>query len=150
MVKSLIDLTRHHLRSLHRFEHSGGWIPVLLEEVENERMHLMTFMEVAKPKWYEHALVLAVQGVFFNAYFMGTSSPPSSRIASSATSRRRPSIPISQGPRGRQARERPRARYCHRLLLTRRSRMGVVVCADEANHRGHLGSRGYFDPKSLC
>lgn len=60
-----------HLRSLRRFEHSGGWIRTLLEEAENERMHLMTFMEVAKPEWYERALVLLVQGVFFNAYFVG-------------------------------------------------------------------------------
>uniref|UniRef100_A0A6V7QXQ8 Ubiquinol oxidase n=1 Tax=Ananas comosus var. bracteatus TaxID=296719 RepID=A0A6V7QXQ8_ANACO len=60
-----------HLRSLRRFEHSGGWIRALLEEAENERMHLMTFMEVAKPRWYERALVIAVQGVFFNAYFLG-------------------------------------------------------------------------------
>ncbi|EMS56807.1 Alternative oxidase 1a, mitochondrial [Triticum urartu] len=60
-----------HLRSLRRFEQSGGWIRALLEEAENERMHLMTFMEVANPKWYERALVLAVQGVFFNAYFLG-------------------------------------------------------------------------------
>ncbi|KAJ1282553.1 hypothetical protein BS78_03G061300 [Paspalum vaginatum] len=60
-----------HLRSLRRFEHSGGWIRALLEEAENERMHLMTFMEVAKPKWYERALVITIQGVFFNAYFLG-------------------------------------------------------------------------------
>uniref|UniRef100_A0A7N1A279 Ubiquinol oxidase n=1 Tax=Kalanchoe fedtschenkoi TaxID=63787 RepID=A0A7N1A279_KALFE len=60
-----------HCKSLRRFEHSGGWIKVLLDEAENERMHLMTFMEVAKPKWYERALVFAVQGVFFNAYFLG-------------------------------------------------------------------------------
>ena len=60
-----------HLRSLRRFEHSGGWIKALLEEAENERMHLMTFMEVAKPRWYERALVIAVQGIFFNAYFVG-------------------------------------------------------------------------------
>ncbi|KAH7434435.1 hypothetical protein KP509_06G017700 [Ceratopteris richardii] len=59
-----------HLRSLRKFEHSGGWIKALLEEAENERMHLMTFMEVAKPKWYERALVVTVQGVFFNAYFL--------------------------------------------------------------------------------
>ncbi|PON94660.1 Alternative oxidase [Trema orientale] len=60
-----------HCKSLRRFEHSGGWIKALLEEAENERMHLMTFMEVAKPKWYERALVFTVQGVFFNAYFLG-------------------------------------------------------------------------------
>ena len=59
-----------HLRSLRKFEHSGGWIKALLEEAENERMHLMTFMEVAKPVWYERALVFTVQGVFFNVYFL--------------------------------------------------------------------------------
>ncbi|MBA0862291.1 hypothetical protein Goshw_006807 [Gossypium schwendimanii] len=60
-----------HCKSLRRFEHSGGWIKALLEEAENERMHLMTFMEVSDPRWYERALVFAVQGVFFNAYFLG-------------------------------------------------------------------------------
>ena len=33
-------------------------------------MHLMTFMEVAKLRWYERTLVLADQRVFFNAYFL--------------------------------------------------------------------------------
>ncbi|KAL1337769.1 hypothetical protein AAHE18_10G162500 [Arachis hypogaea] len=58
-----------HLRSLRRFQHSGGWIKALLEEAENERMHLMTMVELVKPKWYERILVLVVQGVFFNAFF---------------------------------------------------------------------------------
>ncbi|KAF3435021.1 hypothetical protein FNV43_RR22108 [Rhamnella rubrinervis] len=60
-----------HLRSLRKFHHSGGWIKALLEEAENERMHLMTMVELVKPKWYERLLVLTVQGVFFNAYFVG-------------------------------------------------------------------------------
>lgn len=59
-----------HLRSLRKFEQSGGWIKALLEEAENERMHLMTMVELVKPKWYERLLVLAVQGVFFNAFFV--------------------------------------------------------------------------------
>lgn len=59
-----------HLRSLRKFEHSGGWIKALIEEAENERMHLMTMVELVKPKWYERFLVLAVQGVFFNAFFV--------------------------------------------------------------------------------
>ncbi|KAL9264940.1 Ubiquinol oxidase, mitochondrial-like protein [Drosera capensis] len=59
-----------HLRSLRKFEHSGGWIKALIEEAENERMHLMTMVELVKPKWYERLLVLAVQGVFFNVYFV--------------------------------------------------------------------------------
>ncbi|KAL6843783.1 hypothetical protein ACP4OV_026354 [Aristida adscensionis] len=65
-----------HLRSLRRFEHSGGWIRALLEEAENERMHLMTFLEVAQPRWWERALVLAAQGVYFNAYFVAYLASP--------------------------------------------------------------------------
>uniref|UniRef100_A0A7C8ZET0 Ubiquinol oxidase n=1 Tax=Opuntia streptacantha TaxID=393608 RepID=A0A7C8ZET0_OPUST len=59
-----------HLRSLRKFEQTGGWVKALLEEAENERMHLMTMVELVKPKWYERLLVLAVQGVFFNCYFV--------------------------------------------------------------------------------
>ncbi|KAB1206897.1 Ubiquinol oxidase, mitochondrial [Morella rubra] len=59
-----------HLKSLRKFQHSGGWIKALLEEAENERMHLMTMVELVEPKWYERLLVLTVQGVFFNAFFV--------------------------------------------------------------------------------
>lgn len=59
-----------HLRSLRKFQQSGGWIKALLEEAENERMHLMTMVELVKPKWYERLLVLTVQGVFFNGFFV--------------------------------------------------------------------------------
>lgn len=65
-----------HCKSLRRFEPSGGWIKTLLEEAENERMHLMTFMEVSKPRWYERALVFTVQGIFFNAYFLAYLASP--------------------------------------------------------------------------
>uniref|UniRef100_A0A0E0RA05 Ubiquinol oxidase n=1 Tax=Oryza rufipogon TaxID=4529 RepID=A0A0E0RA05_ORYRU len=37
-----------HLCSLRDIKHSDGWIRVLLEEAENERMHLMAFMAVPK------------------------------------------------------------------------------------------------------
>ncbi|KAL7168365.1 hypothetical protein ACSBR2_038746 [Camellia fascicularis] len=59
-----------HCKSLRRFAHSGGWIKALLDEAENEGMHLMTFMEVAKPRWYQCTNVFTVQRVFFNAYFL--------------------------------------------------------------------------------
>ncbi|XVE93130.1 hypothetical protein REPUB_Repub01dG0163700 [Reevesia pubescens] len=59
-----------HLRSLRKFQQSGGWIKALLQEAENERMHLMTMVELVKPKWHERLLVLTVQGVFFNAFFV--------------------------------------------------------------------------------
>ncbi|GBG77713.1 hypothetical protein CBR_g24160 [Chara braunii] len=59
-----------HLKSLRRFEHSGGWIRTLISEAENERMHLMTFMEISKPRLWERALVIVTQGVFANAFFL--------------------------------------------------------------------------------
>ena len=33
-----------HMRSLRTMERDHGWIHTLLEEAENERMHLLTFM----------------------------------------------------------------------------------------------------------
>ncbi|GAU27766.1 hypothetical protein TSUD_215770 [Trifolium subterraneum] len=59
-----------HLKSLRKFQHTGGWIKALLEEAENERMHLMTMVELVKPSWHERLLVITAQGVFFNAFFV--------------------------------------------------------------------------------
>jgi ubiquinol oxidase len=58
-----------HLRSLRRLEDDHGWIKTLLDEAENERAHLLTFMQIAKPTWFERLLILVAQGVFFNAFF---------------------------------------------------------------------------------
>jgi len=35
-----------HLKSLRKMEDDKGWIKILLEEAENERMHLMTFIQL--------------------------------------------------------------------------------------------------------
>lgn len=59
-----------HLRSLRRMEDEDGRIHTLLEEAENERMHLMTFIAIAQPSWFERAMVLLAQGMFFNFYFV--------------------------------------------------------------------------------
>jgi hypothetical protein len=48
----------------------AGWIHTLLEEAENERMHLITFLELRKPGPLFRAAVIGAQGVFFNAYFL--------------------------------------------------------------------------------
>ena len=47
-----------------------GWIRTLLDEAEIERMHLMTFIEIARPNPFERALVLVAQGAFYNAFFL--------------------------------------------------------------------------------
>ncbi|MDM0015318.1 alternative oxidase [Variovorax sp. J22P168] len=59
-----------HLRCLRRLEEDHGWIRTLLDEAENERMHLMTFLEIAKPSWFERAMVLVAQALFF-VFFLG-------------------------------------------------------------------------------
>ena len=45
-----------------------GWIKTLLDEAENERMHLMTFIHVAKPTWLERAIILIAQFIFIITY----------------------------------------------------------------------------------
>jgi len=57
-----------HLQCLRRFRQSGGWIRVLLEEAENERMHLMVYMSIAQPRALERALVILAQAGFFSFY----------------------------------------------------------------------------------
>jgi ubiquinol oxidase len=58
-----------HLRCLRRFESDRGWIRTLLDEAENERMHLMTFMHVAKPNRFERFLIIVAQGIVYNLFF---------------------------------------------------------------------------------
>ena len=41
----------------------------LLDEAENERMHLMTFIQIAKPGRLERTLIVLTQGAFYNAFF---------------------------------------------------------------------------------
>ena len=42
-----------------------GWIHTLLSEAENERMHLLTFLELRQPGWLFRSFVLLGQGAFF-------------------------------------------------------------------------------------
>ena len=57
-----------HLKSLRKMEDDKGWIKILLEEAENERMHLMTFIQVAKPTTIERFIIMAAQFVFIIIY----------------------------------------------------------------------------------
>tara|TARA_R110002126_G_scaffold3263_1_gene18564 strand:+ start:267168 stop:267875 length:708 start_codon:yes stop_codon:yes gene_type:complete len=59
-----------HLKSLRRMEDDHGWIHTLLAEAENERMHLMTFVKIAKPTKLERFLVLMVQVIFYVMYLI--------------------------------------------------------------------------------
>ncbi|KAJ1731216.1 inducible alternative oxidase 2, partial [Coemansia sp. Benny D160-2] len=48
-VPGMVGAVIRHIKSLQGMRHDGGWIGHLLHEAENERMHLMTWMEVGKP-----------------------------------------------------------------------------------------------------
>ncbi|KWU43531.1 alternative oxidase, partial [Rhodotorula sp. JG-1b] len=58
-----------HLHSLRLMRRDGGWIRTLLEEAENERMHLLTFMKIRQPGYFFRFMVLVAQGVFTNLFF---------------------------------------------------------------------------------
>src|SRR5690606_38015010 len=69
-VPGMVGATLTHLRCLRRMCDDRGWIRTLMEEAENERMHLMTFIEVARPTLFERLVILAAQWVFYCAFFL--------------------------------------------------------------------------------
>jgi ubiquinol oxidase len=69
-VPGMVGGVLQHLRALRRMESDKGWIHTLLDEAENERMHLMTFINFAQPTWLERLIILLAQGAFFNGFFL--------------------------------------------------------------------------------
>lgn len=69
-VPGMVGGALQHLRALRHMESDRGWIRVLLDEAENERMHLMTFIEIAQPSRFERLLVILAQGAFYNLFFL--------------------------------------------------------------------------------
>jgi len=60
-----------HLKSLRQMKTGyGPIIRELLAEAENERMHLMFFIEITQPNLFERLLVLFAQAVFWVFYFV--------------------------------------------------------------------------------
>lgn len=68
-VPGMVGATLTHLRCLRHMCDDKGWIRTLMEEAENERMHLMTFIEVAQPTVLERFVILAVQWAFYLGFF---------------------------------------------------------------------------------
>jgi ubiquinol oxidase len=59
-----------HLKSLRKMQDDKGWIKILLDEAANERMHLMTFIEVAKPTFIERFIIMIAQFIFILMYLL--------------------------------------------------------------------------------
>lgn len=79
-VPGMVGGMLRHLRSLRKLEKEGRWIETLLEEAENERMHLMTFMAIQKPKFLTRMMIVGAQGVFCNAFFFAYLLYPSQTL----------------------------------------------------------------------
>lgn len=69
-VPGMVGATLTHLRALRLMQDDNGWIRTLMDEAENERMHLMTFIEIAKPSWFERIIILTVQWFFYVGFFI--------------------------------------------------------------------------------
>lgn len=67
-VPGMVGGMIRHMRSLRRMKDDREAIHTLLEEAENERMHLLTFVQIAQPSFLERMLILLAQGVFFTSF----------------------------------------------------------------------------------
>ena len=57
-----------HLKSLRKMQDDKGWIKILLDEAANERMHLMTFIKIAKPTFIERLIIMVAQFICILMY----------------------------------------------------------------------------------
>ena len=69
-VPGMVGATITHLNCLRLMVGDDGWIRTLMEEAENERMHLMTFIEIAKPTMFERLAVMSTQWIFYVSFFL--------------------------------------------------------------------------------
>ena len=68
-VPGMVGGLLQHLKAIRHIRDDQGWIRELIDEAENERMHLMTFIKIAEPSKFERWLILIGQAVFYNFYF---------------------------------------------------------------------------------
>ena len=69
-VPGMVGAALLHLRCLRKIKNDEGWIKILLDEADNERMHLITFMYIAKPNWFERFIIFTAQAIFVVLYLL--------------------------------------------------------------------------------
>ncbi|KAI8495580.1 hypothetical protein Bbelb_265520 [Branchiostoma belcheri] len=67
-VPGMVAAMTRHLHSLRRLKRDHGWIHTLLEEAENERMHLMTALQLKQPSAVFRGCVIFAQGTFVTLF----------------------------------------------------------------------------------
>lgn len=68
-VPGMVGGMVRHIRSLRTLERDHGWIHHLLEEAENERMHLFFFLREKQPGIMFRIFIWMAQLAFFNLHF---------------------------------------------------------------------------------
>jgi ubiquinol oxidase len=69
-VPGMVGGLFQHLKSLRFIRDDKGWIRALIDEAENERIHLLVYSSIAKPTIIERTLIIVVQ--FFFSIIYGT------------------------------------------------------------------------------
>lgn len=68
-VPGMVGGLLQHLKAIRHIRDDQGWIKELIDEADNERMHLMTFIHIAEPTQFERLVVMVTQAIFYNFYF---------------------------------------------------------------------------------
>jgi ubiquinol oxidase len=69
-VPAMVAATLLHLQCLRRMIDDRGWVRTFMDEAENQRAHLMSFVAIDRPGIGQRLLIVVAQGVFYNAYFL--------------------------------------------------------------------------------
>ncbi|MDJ0825145.1 MAG: alternative oxidase [Rhodobacter sp.] len=68
-VPGMVGGLLQHLKAIRHIRDDQGWIKELIDEADNERMHLMTFIHIAEPTRLERFIIMIAQAIFYNFYF---------------------------------------------------------------------------------
>ena len=68
-VPGMVGGLLQHLKAIRHIRDDQGWIKELIDEADNERMHLMTFIHIAQPSRMERFIIMLTQLIFYNLYF---------------------------------------------------------------------------------
>lgn len=69
-VPGMVGGLLQHLKSLRHIQDDRGWIQTLLNEAENERMHLLIYSAIQQPTPLERFAIMIVQFFFYHFYFL--------------------------------------------------------------------------------
>jgi threonyl-tRNA synthetase len=68
-VPGMVAAMTIHMRSLRKCQSDNGYIHCLLQEAENERIHLMTFLHFRQPGLFMRSSIIITQGIFWLFYY---------------------------------------------------------------------------------